>query len=56
MNLFEKIDLFYKMAQQLEENPLGSDPIETVENTQESEKSASVKERMAKLAKLSKKR
>ena len=54
MNLFEKIDLFYKMAQQLEENPLGSDPIEAIENTQENEKSASVKERMAKLAKLAK--
>jgi hypothetical protein len=54
MNLFEKIDLFYKMAQELEENPLGTDPIEAIENTQESPKVASVKDRMAKLSKLAK--
>ncbi len=51
MNLLEKIDMFYKMAQKLEEAPLDSNPIE---NTKESLKTASVKERLAKLTKLAK--
>jgi hypothetical protein len=51
MNLLEKIDMFYKMAQKLEENPLGED---SIENIKESPKNASVKERLAKLAKLTK--
>lgn len=51
MNLLEKIDMFYKMAQKLEENPLGD---ETIENIEESSKSASIKDRMNKLAKLAK--
>lgn len=51
MNLLEKIDMFYKMAQKLEKTPPSNDHIE---NTKESPKAASVKERMAKLAKLTK--
>jgi len=51
MNLLEKIDMFYKIAQKLEENPLSD---EAVENIEESSKSASIKERMDKLAKLAK--
>lgn len=51
MNLLEKIDMFYKMAQKLEDVPSNSDPIENIE---ESPKSASIKDRMHKLAKLAK--
>lgn len=51
MNLLEKIDMFYKMAQKLEENPLSDDHIE---NIKETPKAASVQERMTKLAKLTK--
>ena len=51
MNLLEKIDMFYKMAQKLEEAPPGNDPIE---NTKESSKRASIKDRMAKFTKLAK--
>lgn len=51
MNLLEKIDMFYKMAQKLEENPLSD---ETIENIEESSKNASIKDRMNKLAKLAK--
>ena len=51
MNLLEKIDMFYKMAQKLEEAPLDNDPIE---NTKESSKHTSIKDRMAKFSKLAK--
>ena len=51
MNLFEKIDMFYKMAQKLEESPLSDD---SIENIQESPKNASIKERLSKLSKLAK--
>ena len=51
MNLLEKIDVFYKMAQKLEETPLGNDP---AENIKESPKTASIQERMSKLSKLAK--
>jgi len=51
MNLLEKIDMFYKIAQKLEENPLSD---EVVENIEESSKSASIKDRMNKLTKLAK--
>jgi hypothetical protein len=51
MNLLEKIDMFYKMAQKLEESPLGG---ESIENIEESPKSASIKDRLSKLAKLAK--
>lgn len=53
MNLLEKIDMFYKMAQKLEAQPLENNA-ETVEKTQESPKVASIKNRIAKLAKLTK--
>jgi hypothetical protein len=55
MNLFEKIDLFYKMAQKLEENTLKSEPSEldeTVEKTQDLSIAAAIKNRRAKFAKL----
>lgn len=51
MNLLEKIDMFYKMAQKLEAAPLSDDHIE---NTKESSKTASIKDRATKLAKLAK--
>jgi hypothetical protein len=51
MNLLEKIDMFYKMAQKLEESPLSDDSIENIE---ESSKNTSIQERMGKLAKLAK--
>jgi hypothetical protein len=55
MNLFEKIDLFYKMAQQLESSSLeGDSPAssETIENTQDSPVQASIQNRLKRLARL----
>lgn len=49
MNLLEKINMFYKMAQKLEEAPLRDDSIENIEETP---KNASIKDRATKLAKL----
>lgn len=55
MDLLEKIELFYKMAQQLE-SELGDSPDETsdVDLISNSPVTASVQNRMAKLAKLAK--
>lgn len=51
MNLLEKIDMFYKMAQKLEDEPSSND---SIENIKESLKNTSIKDRLAKLAKLAK--
>lgn len=54
MNLLEKIELFYKMAQQLESEMGDSDVNNEIDGEPISTSTASVKARMAKLAKLAK--
>jgi len=50
MNLFEKIDLFYKMAQQLEDSSDVESNEEPIESNKELPIQASTKQRMKKLS------
>jgi hypothetical protein len=52
MNLFEKIDLFYKMAQQLEDSSGVESNEEPIETNKEFPVKASAKQRMKKLSSL----
>ena len=52
MNLFEKIDLFYKMAQQLEDSSDVESNEEPIETNKDLPSKASVQQRMKKLSSL----